>query len=251
MEVLPKGGKREAMEDKVFMSSQWWITWRRVWLAFYLLTGLSGMNGDWWAAESWHGVVYLARVQRATEKKIKRWAAKATVSTHTHLTLTLRGYLKETDSPPRSRHSATFFEMKPVYEYHLLFWDNSSLLTLRACERLSDVHLWCNNPKSMHGNDIDLLHLVPPCTGIISAAVKLPHRLHLLGSRSPWGGGVSPWRDREREREKNTNNEITWKELTTGNRLDYTCDFQMYTAGRTHILEHLQLLYSEPEITQR
>lgn len=42
-------------------SSRWWMTRPRVWLVFYLLTRLSGMQGDWWAAESWPGAALFGR----------------------------------------------------------------------------------------------------------------------------------------------------------------------------------------------
>lgn len=42
-------------------SSRWWMTRLRVWLVFYLLTRLSGMQGDWWAAESWPGAALFGR----------------------------------------------------------------------------------------------------------------------------------------------------------------------------------------------
>lgn len=80
--MLP--GTREGAEDGGFRRSQWWITQWRVWLAFYLLTGLWGMSGDWWAAVIWHGVVYLdGEYLAGVQSGAGRWTTKAVIWTWT------------------------------------------------------------------------------------------------------------------------------------------------------------------------
>lgn len=198
------------------MSSQWGITWRRVWLAFYLLTGLAGLNRDWLAAESWHGGVYLNAAYTWLECKMIPSQNSPFSSVVDSLSLICFSYFKEAEQLQNVNIAGFRFEAL----YSLLTWKGHGTVSVMC---FCDVII----PKSMHGSSIDPLHLVPQC---ISVILKEKHSNYAMGFlyawRSPWG--ILMKRNQVR-----------------------VCVTQGCIVQRENVLEHLQLIYSVPEITER